>query len=93
MDKYIRIIRGAADNDRDTVLKWSREIKFLTGYETKAFEDAHIDAVLILGEAFAKDDIFDFGAQQTTKRINELIPVMLKYRLTPPPQETYSLHR
>ena len=93
VDKYIRIIKGAADNDCETVLKWSRELKFLTGYETKAFEQAHVDAVLILGEAFAKDEVFDFGTQKTTKRINDLIPVMLKYRLTPPPEETYSLHR
>ncbi len=56
-------------------------------------EQAHSDAVLILGEAFQKDEIFDFGAQETTRKINELVPVMLKYRLTPPPEETYSLHR
>ena len=56
-------------------------------------EDAHIDAVLIVGEAFNYDGEFDFGRQRTTRKINELIPVMLKERLTPPPEETYSLHR
>lgn len=35
VDKYIRIIRAAADGDRNAVLKWSRDLKFLTGYETK----------------------------------------------------------
>lgn len=35
VDIYIEIIRGAADNDRDLVLKKSREIGFLTGYESK----------------------------------------------------------
>ena len=55
--------------------------------------NAHVDAVMILGEAFASVEPFDFGAQSTTERIHNLIPVMLKQRLTPPPEETYSLHR
>ena len=93
VDKYIRIIRAAADNDRAGVLDWSRQLGFLTGYETKAMEDAHAEAVLILGEAFAKDELFDFGKQHTTRRINNLVPVMINHRLTPPPEETYSLHR
>lgn len=48
---------------------------------------------MILGEAFASKEPFNFGTQNTTKRIHDLIPVMLKHRLTPPPEETYSLHR
>lgn len=55
--------------------------------------NAHVDAVMILGEAFASVEAFEFGAQSTTERIHNLIPVMLKQRLTPPPEETYSLHR
>ncbi|KAI4893400.1 hypothetical protein NFI96_033621 [Prochilodus magdalenae] len=92
-DLYIEIIKAAADGDRDGVLKRSIDMKFLTGYETKAMENAHVDAVMILGEAFASAEPFDFGAQSTTERIHNLIPVMLKQRLTPPPEETYSLHR
>lgn len=56
-------------------------------------ENAHVDAVMILGEAFSSEVPFDFGCQSTTERIHKLIPVMLKERLTPPPEETYSLHR
>ncbi len=52
VDRYIKIIRAAADNDREGVLKWSRELKFLTGYENHQMENAHIEAVLVLGEAF-----------------------------------------
>ncbi|KAM3603578.1 uncharacterized protein V6R79_025212 [Siganus canaliculatus] len=92
-DVYIEIIRSAAEGDREGVLKKSIEMKFLTGYESKAMENAHVDAVMILGEAFASIDAFEFGAQSTTERIHNLIPVMLKHRLTPPPEETYSLHR
>uniref|UniRef100_A0A8C2J3N1 Atypical kinase COQ8A, mitochondrial n=1 Tax=Cyprinus carpio TaxID=7962 RepID=A0A8C2J3N1_CYPCA len=75
------------------VLKQSIVMKFLTGYESKAMENAHVDAVMILGEAFASEEPFNFGAQSTTERIHNLIPVMLKQRLIPPPEETYSLHR
>ncbi|KAL2098844.1 hypothetical protein ACEWY4_005324 [Coilia grayii] len=92
-DVYIEVIKAAAEQDRQGVLQQSIDMKFLTGYETKAMENAHVDAVMILGEAFASSEPFDFGAQSTTERIHDLIPVMLKQRLTPPPEETYSLHR
>ncbi|XP_045916503.1 atypical kinase COQ8A, mitochondrial-like isoform X2 [Micropterus dolomieu] len=92
-DVYIEVIRSAAVGDREGVLKKSIEMKFLTGYESKTMINAHVDAVMILGEAFASTDTFEFGSQSTTERIHNLIPVMLKHRLTPPPEETYSLHR
>uniref|UniRef100_A0A8B9H1C9 Atypical kinase COQ8A, mitochondrial n=1 Tax=Astyanax mexicanus TaxID=7994 RepID=A0A8B9H1C9_ASTMX len=92
-DTYIEVKRAAADKNREGVLQQSIEMKFLTGYESKAMMNAHVDAVMILGEAFASEEPFDFGTQSTTERIHSLIPVMLKQRLTPPPEETYSLHR
>ncbi|XP_074472027.1 atypical kinase COQ8A, mitochondrial-like [Sebastes fasciatus] len=92
-DLYIEVIRSASEGDREGVAKKSIDMKFLTGYESKAMINAHVDAVMILGEAFAFKDGFEFGSQSTTERIHNLIPVMLKHRLTPPPEETYSLHR
>ncbi|XP_068106886.1 atypical kinase COQ8B, mitochondrial [Hyperolius riggenbachi] len=92
-DDYIEVVKAAAEGDRAKVLQKSRDLKYLTGYETKVFEEAHIDAVMILGEAFASEEPFNFGTQNTTKRIHNFIPVLLKHRLTPPPEETYSLHR
>eukprot|EP00062_Callorhinchus_milii_P028003 gi/632992008/ref/XP_007884882.1/ PREDICTED: aarF domain-containing protein kinase 4-like [Callorhinchus milii] len=35
-DNYIEIVRAAADGNRDKVLQKSLDLKFLTGYETKA---------------------------------------------------------
>ncbi|XP_056612792.1 atypical kinase COQ8B, mitochondrial [Triplophysa dalaica] len=92
-DDYIEVVHAASVGDRATVLQKSKDLKFLTGFEAKAFEDAHVEAVMILGEAFASTDRFDFGSQSTTKRIHNLIPVMLRHRLAPPPEESYSLHR
>jgi aarF domain-containing kinase len=54
---------------------------------------AHVDAVMILGEPFCSSEDFDFGTQDTTSRIQRLIPIMLRHRLSPPPEESYSLHR
>ena len=56
-------------------------------------KSAHVDAVMILGEAFRTDELFDFGKQTTAARIHKLVPVMMTQRLTPPPEEVYSLHR
>lgn len=35
IDKYIKVIKGASEGDRNKVLKLSREMGFLTGYESK----------------------------------------------------------
>ncbi|XP_014672018.1 PREDICTED: aarF domain-containing protein kinase 4-like isoform X2 [Priapulus caudatus] len=93
VDDYMRVIKAATYQDKEGIRHWSEKLGFLTGYETSVMVDAHIDAVMILGEAFSHDGPFDFTGQSTTRRIQNLIPTMLKHRLTPPPEETYSLHR
>uniref|UniRef100_A0A7N4NLW8 Coenzyme Q8B n=1 Tax=Sarcophilus harrisii TaxID=9305 RepID=A0A7N4NLW8_SARHA len=92
-DHYIEVVKAAADGDRVRVLKKSQDLKFLTGYETKAFSEAHVEAVMILGEPFASAGPYNFGAGDTARRVQNLIPVMLRHRLCPPPEETYALHR
>ncbi|XP_045458111.1 atypical kinase COQ8B, mitochondrial [Melitaea cinxia] len=95
MDQYIEIIKAASENDRDAILRMSREMKFLTGYESKIMEETHVDTVLIMGEVFTSEGSgeFDFGAQKTTRRIQAIVPTILTHRLCPPPEEIYSLHR
>lgn len=56
-------------------------------------ENAHVDAVMILGEIFRTEGPYNFAHQDMTARIQDLAQTMLVHRLCPPPEEVYSLHR
>ena len=76
------------------ILRASEQLGFLTGEENREMMDAHVRSTLYVGEPFRHTgEYFDFGDQEISTKIKEEMPVMMKNRLSPPPNEVYSLHR
>lgn len=64
------------------------------GDESKVMLDAHCDAGYLVGQPFATEGLYDFATHSAlSRKIAALGGVMLKHRLTAPPEEAYSLHR
>ncbi|KAH8078324.1 ABC1 family-domain-containing protein [Filobasidium floriforme] len=92
MDNWYRLLSSVIAGDRAAMQKYSLEVGYLTGEEHQDMVDAHLRSMELLAEPFTKDS-YDFAHQSVTDEVRKLIPVMLKHRLTPPPNETYSLNR
>lgn len=97
IENYLGVLRAAVRKDRQACEEYSLKLGYLTGLESQAMLDAHIDSILVLGEPFSPADNngkpFSFVNQTITDRVRTNIGLMLRERLTPPPEETYGLHR
>ncbi|KAF9595233.1 hypothetical protein IFM89_038087 [Coptis chinensis] len=93
VDDYLRMVLACANCDRDAVVEMSQRLGFLTGMESEVMLDTHVQAGFVVGLPFAKPGGFDFRSTNITQSISNLGATMLKHRLTPPPDEVYSLHR
>ncbi|KAK6937197.1 ABC1 atypical kinase-like domain [Dillenia turbinata] len=93
VDDYLRMVVACAKKDRDAVIEMSRRLGFLTGSESEIMLEAHVQAGFVVGLPFSKPGGFDFRSTNITQNVSSLGATMLKHRLTPPPDEVYSLHR
>ncbi|KAM1668458.1 hypothetical protein TB2_047303 [Malus domestica] len=93
VDDYLRMVLACANGDRDTVLEMSRRLGFISGTESEIMLETHVQAGFVVGLPFAKPGGYDFRASNLTQSVSNLGATMLRHRVTPPPDEAYSLHR
>ncbi|KAG9081043.1 hypothetical protein FRC06_005883 [Ceratobasidium sp. 370] len=95
MDNWYMLLSAAGRDDREACIDYSLKLGYLTGQENEEMLAAHVRSLTLLGIPFRSStpQPFSFRSQTITDEIRALIPVMLRHRLTPPPQETYSLNR
>jgi aarF domain-containing kinase len=95
VEPYVELLIAAGKGDRETCRDRSIELGYLTGRESPEMLAAHIDSIFTLGEPFNDNapDVYDFENQTITDRVRANIGLMLRERMAPPPEETYSLHR
>lgn len=97
---YVQTLIAASQDDRARCRELSIQLGYLTGAESKEMLEAHVTSIMTLAEPFLESTTsldeqgrYDFQNQTITDRVRANIGLMMRERLAPPPEETYSLHR
>lgn len=96
--KYRELLIAAVDQDDEKCIYLSKDIGYLLGLESSAMIKAHLTSLKELAKPFRstetdQTDFYDFSFPQVSSIVRSQIPIMLSQRLTPPPKETYTVHR
>ncbi|GME81546.1 unnamed protein product [Ambrosiozyma monospora] len=74
---YVNCLRASVNKDRKLVAEYSKKLGFLTGLESEAMVNAHVDSILALGEPFSPADNngkeYDFKNQTVTDRVRVVL--------------------
>ncbi|CAK7348565.1 unnamed protein product [Dovyalis caffra] len=93
VDDYLRMVVACANGEKDGVIEMSKRLGFLAGDESEVMLEAHVQAGFVVGLPFSNPGGYDFRSSNITQSVSNLGATMLRHRLTPPPDEVYSLHR